>query len=170
MRDLRQKQDVLDPAKKTPAKTDGQCFHAHTFIIDLHDDWRDSTIYTLTGPVTNGIQHNVIITMENDLSFDTVVDYAEWQIMALETELKSCRLLKMGKITLTNNVPAYQAVFRWYPTDELRLYQHQIFVLVDRILLTLQTSLYEVPLPCTQANTKESPSSSNIFCIRLISC
>jgi hypothetical protein len=47
-------------------------------------------------------------------------------------ELKSCRLLKQAPITLATGLQAYQAIFRWYPTDELRLYQEQIYVLVDK--------------------------------------
>ena len=38
-------------------------------------------------------------------------------------------LLKKGNKTLTNGMPAYEAIFRWYPSEDLRIYQHQIFVL-----------------------------------------
>jgi hypothetical protein len=106
-------------------------YKANTFTLNLPEDWEDKTVYILTGPVTGGVQHNVIINVEQNVSFDNVEDYAEWQIGALEGELKGCRLLKKGKKTLENGLPAYEAVFRWYPTDELRIYQQQIYVLVQ---------------------------------------
>jgi hypothetical protein len=105
---------------------------ANSFTLNLLDGWQDKTIYTLTGPVEDGIQHNVIINVEPDVSFDKVVDYADWQIMSLEEQLKGCRLLKKDKIKLTNGMEAYQAIFSWYPTDTLHVYQYQIFILVNK--------------------------------------
>ena len=73
----------------------------------------------------------MIITVEEDSPFETLLDYADWNIHTLEMELKSCRLLKKDKISLNNGLPAYVAIFSWYPTDDLRIYQEQIFILND---------------------------------------
>jgi hypothetical protein len=105
---------------------------ANAFTLKCIDGWQDKTVYTLVGPVEDDIQHNVLINVEQDLPFGSVREYAEWQISSLEQELKSCRLLKKGSITLANGLPAYQAVFCWYPTDTLKVYQEQIFVLMDK--------------------------------------
>lgn len=106
-------------------------FRGNSFTLSFPDGWQDKTIYTLTGPVEDGIQHSVLITLEQNVAFDSVREYAEWQIGALEQELKGCRLLKKGNISLANGLPAYQAIFSWYPTETLRVYQEQIFVLAD---------------------------------------
>jgi len=108
-------------------------YQGNGFIVDKLEGWRDKTIYTLVGPVEGGIQHNLIITVDYDIIVDTLADYAELQIMALENELKSCRLLKKGKTNLKNGMPAYEAIFSWYPSDELRIYQHQIFVIHEKV-------------------------------------
>jgi hypothetical protein len=92
------------------------------------------------GPVEDGIQHNLIIIVEEDVPFDSLLEYADWQIVALEAELKGCRLLKREEISLANGIPAYRAIFRWYPTDELRVYQEQIFVLVGETGYKLTTT------------------------------
>ena len=118
------------PAAPPPPPLTGAPYKAHTFTITLPDGWKDRTIFTLTGPVEDGIQHNVVIMVDDDCTFESVVDYADWQIRALEDELRACRLLKKGKKTLTNGMPAYEAIFRWEPTDSLRLYQHQIYAVV----------------------------------------
>jgi hypothetical protein len=115
-----------------PKTAKAPLFRGHGFTLNLPDGWQDKTIYTLTGPVEDGIQHNVIINIEPDAPFDKVVDYADWQIMSLEEQLKGCRLLKKDKIKLANGMEAYRAVFSWYPSDVLHVYQYQIFVLVNK--------------------------------------
>jgi len=120
------------PAAPEKSTKPGSLYRGHTFTLSLLDGWQDKTIYTLTGPVENGIQHNAIINVDNDLPFDNVRDYADAQITALEEQLKGCRLLKRAAVKLANGMPAIQAVFSWYPTDKLHVYQEQIFVLVNQ--------------------------------------
>jgi hypothetical protein len=101
------------------------------------EGWQDKTIHTLTGPVVDGVQHNVLITVEPGVAFDSVREYAEWQIGALEAELKSCRLLKKGGLVLASGLPAYMAIFSWYPAEALKVYQEQIYVLHEKIACKL---------------------------------
>jgi hypothetical protein len=105
-------------------------YRGNLFSIRLYEDWHDKTIYTISGPVTDGIQHNIIINLNPDVETDNLRDYADWQIASLTGELKGCRVLFQGPITLANGLPAYKAIFCWYPTEELRIYQEQIYVLV----------------------------------------
>lgn len=117
----------------TPPKTaKAPLYRGHSFTLALLAGWQDKTIYTLTGPVENGIQHNVIVNVDPELPFEKVLDYADAQITGLEEQLKGCRLLKRAAVKLANGMPAIQAVFSWYPTEKLRVYQKQIFVLVER--------------------------------------
>lgn len=115
-------------------------FRGNGFTLNQLDEWEDKTIYTITGPVIDGIQHNVIINIDREMVFDNVADYAEWQIKTLEEELKGCTLLKRGETKLTNGTDAYEAIFSWYPLDDFRIYQHQIFILIDKIAYKLTAS------------------------------
>ena len=115
-----------------PEINQSDIFQSNTFTIQKPDGWRDKTIYTITGPVENGIQHNVIITVEENSPFDNLLDYADWHIHTLERELQGCRLLKKDKISLTNGLAAYEAVFSWFPTSTLEIFQKQIFILSDK--------------------------------------
>ena len=110
---------------------------AHRFTLALPESWQDKTVYILTGPVDDGIQHNVTVNVEPETQFEKVREYAEWQIRALEDELKSCRLLKKEEIKLANGLPAYRAIFSWWPTDQLRVYQEQIYVLFEKMAYRL---------------------------------
>ena len=105
-------------------------YRGNAFSIRLCDGWQDKTIYTISGPVTDGIQHSIIINLNPDVETDSLRDYADWNIATLTGELKGCRLLFQGPISLANGLQAYKAIFCWYPTEELRIYQEQIYVLV----------------------------------------
>jgi hypothetical protein len=115
-------------------------YQANDFKLKLLEDWQDKTIYTLTGPVTDGIQHNVIINLDKEVEFDNLEDYAESQIKSLETELKGCTLLKKGETKLTNGTPAYEAIFKWFPVEDVRIYQHQIYVLINKVAFKMTAS------------------------------
>ena len=132
------KQQQVQQSKKVEDKT--KLFTANRFTINMLEDWEDKTIYTLTGPVTDGIQHNVIINVDPDVPFDELIDYAEWQIKSLEEELKSCTLLKKGETKLDNGMEAYEAIFSWFPIDDIRIYQHQIYILIDKTAYKLTAS------------------------------
>jgi len=58
----------------------------------------------------------------------------------LGNSLKSFILLKQDEIILSNGFPAYKIVFRWYPAENIRLYQEQIFVLSDKTAYKLTSS------------------------------
>ena len=115
-------------------------YRGNGFTIDQAEEWQDKTIYTLAGPVEDGIQHNVLVTVEQDVEVDSVADHADRQIESLEMALQGCRLLKRGEIRLNNGLEAYEAVFRWCPADEVRLYQRQIYVLFENTAYTLTTT------------------------------
>ncbi len=107
-------------------------YRGNEFMINLYEDWQDKTVFTITGPVTDGIQHNITIMVDHDVEVDNLQDFADWNVGTLENELKGCRVLKQGEINLNNGIPAYKVVYVWYPTEELRIYQEQILVLVNK--------------------------------------
>lgn len=124
----------MTPAPLTPSKLPQPSvpYRANSFSLSLYESWQDKTVFTITGPVETGIQHNLVITVEEETQFESLRDYAEWQINIMENELKACRMLKREEIKLTNGMPAYRAIFSWYPTDELRVYQEQMYVLHEK--------------------------------------
>jgi len=133
--------------KSRPYRGDG-------FTVDLPEDWRDTTIHTLEGPAKDGIQHNILITAERDLPFETAVQYAESQISSLESELKGYRLLDKGPVTLDNGLPGHRIIFSWQPSENLLIYQHQMYVLVDRtgykLTATFSKTTYKTLGPAVQ--------------------
>jgi len=92
-------------------------------------DWTDRTTYTITGPTTGGIQHNITVTVEHEPEADTLDAFAEAQVATLEPVLDDCRVLLEDRIALANERPARRAIFVWRPEDDLKLYQEQLYVL-----------------------------------------
>jgi len=120
------------PPIPTQVKPPEKTFTANEFTINMYDDWQDKTIYTLTGPVTDGIQHNIIVSIDRDVEVDSLSDYVDWQVRTLEEQLKSCRLMLKEEIKLNNGIPAYRAIFSWYPNDNLRIFQEQMKYSADK--------------------------------------
>ena len=115
-------------------------YRANTFSINLPDDWTDKTVFTLTGPVTEGIQHNITVTSQADLPVDNLLDFAEMQIQSLADTLKGCRLLLKEPILMEDSREAYRSIFVWWPTEEVRIYQEQVYVLHEQTGFTITAS------------------------------
>ena len=124
---------------KQPIDPD-RMYRGNSFSIRQPEEWNDKTVHTLFGPVEDGIQHNLLINVEYGITCDTVEQYADIQITSLENSLKSYVLLKREKISLSNGFPAYKIVFRWYPAENIRVYQEQVFVLSDKTAYKLTST------------------------------
>ena len=127
--------EKIEPSSGVP-----QNYRGNGFTINQPEEWQDETVYTLTGPIEDGVKHNVLINVEQDVEVDSVADHADRQIEALTVQLHGCRFLKRGEICLNNGLEAYEAVFRWYPAEEVRLYQRQIYVLFENTAYTLTST------------------------------
>lgn len=104
-------------------------YRAFRFTLPLPDGWTDKTVFTLTGPVTDGIQHNITIVVDESTGNQSLRDFADWNIMALEEQLSGCQVLKEGEIRLPCGLPAYRVIYAWWPSEKLRLYQELILVI-----------------------------------------
>jgi hypothetical protein len=134
------KQQLKKEKQEPQIKDKTMPYRGNCFSLSQLEDWEDKTIYTLMGPVTDGIQHNVIITIDKENPFDTLEEFAEWHIKTMETDLKGCTLLKKGEIKLSDGTDAYEAIFSWYPIDDLRIYQQQIFVMFEKVVYKMTAS------------------------------
>ena len=130
-----------EPAAKAEPEKDAPEFpkpyRADRFTFALGEDWTDETVYTLGGPVTDGVQHNITIHIEPGVQAAGLLDYAEEQVQGLNDELTGFRLLKEDQVELSSGLAAYRAIFVWYPAQDQRLYQEQLYVLHQQTGYTL---------------------------------
>lgn len=115
-------------------------YRAHDFTLRHYEPWKDETAYVLGGPVADEIRHNLTVAVGREVEADSLVDFADWQVKSVEETLQGCRLLLKDRIELECGLPAYRAIFVWYPSEELRIYQEQVYVLHETTGYTLTAS------------------------------
>jgi hypothetical protein len=116
----------------TPFPNPAIPYRANDFSLKLYEEWEDKTIYTVTGPVTDQMQHNLIISVDKEVQVATLRDYADWNVDSVLGELRACRLLKQDQVRLSNGLPAYRVIFSWWPSDDLRVYLEQVYLLAGK--------------------------------------
>ena len=99
------------------------------FSIKIPTEWKDNTVYSFEGPEEDGVRHNIIVTIENNVEITELKMYAEMRIDAVANELKGYNELKRCLIELKNRVPAYEVVYKWCPVDNRVIYQRVIYIL-----------------------------------------
>ena len=142
------RQYIEQPRKKDPAAERKQhenksvqqfskAYRGNSFTIGITEEWQDKTVYILAGPVSDGIQHNITIIVDPEVQVDSLEQYAELQTATVEQELKGCHLLLKDDKQLHSGIPAKRAIFKWYPSEEVRVYQEQLYVLHNTFGYTL---------------------------------
>ena len=99
------------------------------FVLNIPTDWKDKSVYKFDGPEEDGINQNILVTIENEVAIPDLERYADMQIKAVETELQGYHELKRGQIVLNNRLPAYELVYKWCPVEDREVYQRAIYVL-----------------------------------------
>ena len=102
------------------------------FSIKFPPEWQDRSYYRFEGPVEDGIQHTIIVLIENDVDVPGLDQYAELNIKAVENELQGYQELKRGPVSLDSRVPAYELVYKWSPAEGRQVYQRVIYILTNK--------------------------------------
>ena len=102
------------------------------FAMNLPPDWEDHSYYRFEGPVEDGIKHNILVTIENNVEVPGVEQYADLNIKGVENELQGYQELKRGPVLLNNRMPAYELIYKWTPVEERQVYQRVIYVLTNK--------------------------------------
>lgn len=131
---------VTPPAQAPPLPAaalppEAPSYQAHAFALALPPEtWADQSAYVFAGPVSDGLQHNITVTLDPDLPDGLTLDaYADLQLDSIRGELRGCHLLLHDALQLDCGIPAHRAVFRWEPSDAVRVYQEQLYVLAGRM-------------------------------------
>ena len=101
------------------------------FTLKIPPEWKDQTVYRFEGPVEDGVLHNIIVTIENDLDMPDLETYAERCIKAEEKELQGYKELKRDSLNLQNGQPAVEVVYKWCPVEGREIYQRVIYLYIN---------------------------------------
>ncbi len=110
------------------------------FSIKIPLEWQDNTVYSFEGPEEDGVRHNIIVSIENNVEMPDLNTYAEMRIDAVANELKGYNELKRGLIELNNHKPAYEVIYKWCPVENRVIYQRVVYILQNSTGLILTAS------------------------------
>lgn len=113
----------------------------HQFSIALPNEWKDNTVFTFQGPNTSGIQHNLIITV--DTEFDKTLDtatYARLQFNQSKDSLPGFKLIKKQKKQFSNEIRAYEILYKYNPSDGVSIFQKQLYLILEEKAYTFTSS------------------------------
>lgn len=110
------------------------------FILSFPDNWKDETMYSFKGPEDSGVQHGLLVTVDDEPGTGDMVRYAKDRINALKNTLTGAEFLKEEEKQLSADYPAYEVVYKWIPSEGKVLFQKQVWVLVDGVVYNLTAS------------------------------
>jgi hypothetical protein len=122
---------VMNMANGTDGRQrqDGHVILNNRFSMKFPPEWSDRSVYRFEGPVDDGIQDNIIVTIENNVDVPDLDTYANLQIKAVQEALQGFSELKQGPLELDSRIPAYELVYKWYPIEDREIYQRVVYVL-----------------------------------------
>lgn len=102
------------------------------FQISLPDGWEDKTIFTFQGPLDSGVQHNVVLLVDNTVDRKTeLAEYVKRQMATSKEALPGFEMIREGEKDLASGIKAYEVVYKYMPSDQQALYQKQLYMIID---------------------------------------
>lgn len=101
----------------------------HGIKLALPPDWVDETVYTFKGPDDSGVQHNLVLMIDNESKPDDITVYAKERIRTLEQTLSGFELLNEQPRKLKSGFGAYEAIYKWIPTEGKIIFQKQVYLI-----------------------------------------
>jgi hypothetical protein len=100
------------------------------FQINLPDGWEDQTMYTFKGPDDSGVQHNLVLIIDNDLEGVDLQAYAKLRLDSIKDTLPGFELMGEREKELKSGNKAYEIVYKWSPGADKTLVQKQVFAIM----------------------------------------
>ena len=111
------------------------------FKLTFPDGWKETTVYTFEGPHDSGIQHNLVLTILPDMPPNVELkDFAKAQTESSAGILPGFSLMSEKETFFSDEVPGYEIVYGYRPTDEIKFVQKQwYFYLKKKVYLFTAT-------------------------------
>jgi hypothetical protein len=100
------------------------------FNINLPDGWEDQTLYTFKGPDDSGVQHNLVLIIDDDLEGVDLNTYAKLRLDSIKDTLSGFELMGEREKELKSGNKAYEIVYKWSPGADKTLVQKQVFTII----------------------------------------
>jgi hypothetical protein len=101
------------------------------FQISLPEGWEDKTIFTFQGPLDSGVQHNVVLLIDNSVGKTDLAEYVKRQMATSKEALPGFEMIREGEKDFASGIKAYEVVYKYMPSDQQALYQKQLYMIID---------------------------------------
>jgi hypothetical protein len=101
------------------------------FQISLPEGWEDKTIFTFQGPLDSGVQHNVVLLVDNTVGKTELAEYVKRQMATSKEALPGFEMINEGEKELPSGIKAYEVIYKYMPSDQQALYQKQLYMILD---------------------------------------
>ena len=110
------------------------------FRIALPSGWEDQTIYTYKGPDDSGVQHNLVLIIDNEVGGVDLKTYAKLRLDSIKDILTGFELLGERERDLKSGNRAYEIVYKWQPSADKTLVQKQVFTIIGGVAYNFTSS------------------------------
>lgn len=100
------------------------------FRITLPSGWEDQTLYTYKGPDDSGVQHNLVLIIDNEVGGLDLKTYAKLRLDSIKDTLSGFELMGEREKELKSGDKAYELVYKWSPSADKTLVQKQVFTII----------------------------------------
>jgi hypothetical protein len=99
------------------------------FQLAFPDGWKETTVYTFEGPHDSGLQHNLIVVVDQYAGKDCELkEYVHGQLATTSLTLPGYELVNEKEFALPDGCPALLIVYKYVPAENTVLFQKQVFV------------------------------------------
>ena len=112
------------------------------FSITLPQEWKDTTIFTFEGPHDDGLQHNLVVTIDPDAGKDMDIKiYAKTQIATTLSALPGFEMVSETAGKRRDNTLTYQICYKYTCEGSQTIFQKQAYI-ADKNALTIFTASF----------------------------
>ena len=103
------------------------------FALTLPDGWLDQSSYTFVGPQAGGIQHLLLLNVDNFAGEADLLTYAYDRIEMIKNSMPDLETLKEGVRTLPSGLEIYEWVFKWTPPGGDTQFRRIVYMLFNKV-------------------------------------
>lgn len=113
------------------------------FAMKMPSEWTENASYLIEGPEEDGIKHNIMVKIEDNVEVLDIATISQQKIQDLSKALQAYQELNQGFVQLNDSLPAYEVQYKWLPAGKREVYQRMMFVLVQQSVFTLTATFSE---------------------------
>ena len=122
----------------------------------LPSGWVDQSVYTFKGPLVDGLEHLLIVTLDRRLPPDatTLAPFVEQKSSVIRKSYPESRVMKDGAVTL-DNTNAHELVLEWPMSETLTRIVQYYFAIVENTGFTFWSTYADVSFSLLRSDVRK---------------